>query len=393
MAATFKSIYRRFNGTDWDTHYFKTSADVIVETASYKILTAAERTQISDYLTTFNGINNLLQLDASGLIPSALIPSGLDYLPLAGGTLSGSLNMGSQDITNINEINVGTVQSLPATDLNINSVVGQKILFSAGNNIIDAGGGKIINMSPPTTTDGAATKSYVDNLVATSTHPASAPVQVASTVNLTLSGEQVVDGVSLVSGVRVLVKDQTTASENGVYTVLGTAWTKVTEDSTEGTLVFIEQGTTHNDWLFYNSTGTAWVEFSKVDTITAGLGLTKSGTDLSISTLGVTNGMLNGSIEWTKLVSETIDSRDSYTAAHTWAGLEDDATDAPLLKHIIDAKQAIRLLRGTASYNTDNSRTIEGVYDIANVKIQSYIGTDPSTIPTPTSGDLFFETI
>ena len=59
---------------------------------------------------------------------------------------------------------------------------------------------------------------------------AHAAVNVATTANITLSGLQTIDGVTLVSGNRVLVKDQTTSSQNGIYVVPASgAWTRATD--------------------------------------------------------------------------------------------------------------------------------------------------------------------
>lgn len=74
------------------------------------------------------------------------------------------------------------------------------------------------------------------------------PVKAATTANITLSGAQTIDGVSVVAGDRVLVKNQTTASQNGIYVAAVGAWTRATDtDSTgdfvQGTQVFVNLGT------------------------------------------------------------------------------------------------------------------------------------------------------
>lgn len=86
-----------------------------------------------------------------------------------------------------------------------------------------------------------------------------APVRVATTANITLSGEQTIDGVSVVSGDRVLVKDQTTGSENGIYNASTGAWTRAkdfngTRDISLGTQVFVSSGSTYGGIPFYVST-------------------------------------------------------------------------------------------------------------------------------------------
>jgi phage-related tail fiber protein len=76
-----------------------------------------------------------------------------------------------------------------------------------------------------------------------------APVRVATTANVTLSGLQTIDGVLLVDGERVLVRSQSTASENGIWVAHSTAWTRApdwdgTGDVTTGSLVFVTAGST-----------------------------------------------------------------------------------------------------------------------------------------------------
>ena len=82
---------------------------------------------------------------------------------------------------------------------------------------LSAGGFKITSLAAPTSDNDAARKSYVDGVAQGLDIKASA--RLATTVNITLSGEQTIDGVSAVTGNRVLVKNQTTAADNGVYVV------------------------------------------------------------------------------------------------------------------------------------------------------------------------------
>jgi len=79
----------------------------------------------------------------------------------------------------------------------------------------------ITNLANPTNPQDAATKNYVDSAVQGLDTKAS--VRVATTGAITLTNTQTVDGVSLIVGDRVLVKDQGTASANGIYIVSATA--------------------------------------------------------------------------------------------------------------------------------------------------------------------------
>jgi phage-related tail fiber protein len=85
---------------------------------------------------------------------------------------------------------------------------------------------------------------------------AKASCRVATTANLAaLSGLLTIDGVVLVAGDRVLVKDQTTSSQNGIYVVAAGAWTRATDADdgaklTSGATVPVEAGTAQADTLW-----------------------------------------------------------------------------------------------------------------------------------------------
>lgn len=86
-----------------------------------------------------------------------------------------------------------------------------------------------------------------------------APCRVATTANITLSGLQTVDAVALADGDRVLVKNQTTTSENGIYVARESAWERAadcdaTGDLVTGTLVLVTAGTASALKLFRCST-------------------------------------------------------------------------------------------------------------------------------------------
>lgn len=89
-------------------------------------------------------------------------------------------------------------------------------------------------------------------------------VKVATTANITLSGTQTIDGVALVAGDRVLVKDQTTASQNGIYVVAAGAWARAAGADTAlemaSAVVAVEQGTTNGGYHFDT-------DFKSIDTL------------------------------------------------------------------------------------------------------------------------------
>ena len=130
-------------------------------------------------------------------------------------------------------------------------------------------------------------------------------VRVASTANVTISGPgAAIDGVTLSSGDRVLLKDQSTASQNGIYVFNGaaSAMTRATDadadaEVTSGLFVFVEAGTVNADNGFVlttdgsitvGSTSLSFVQFSGAGQITAGDALTKTGNQLDVNDDNVT---------------------------------------------------------------------------------------------------------
>lgn len=85
------------------------------------------------------------------------------------------------------------------------------------------------------------------------------PCRVATTANITLSGTQTIDGVAVVAGNRVLVKNQTLGATNGVYTVAAGAWSRSTDFDTSakiksGCMVAVSEGTLNSDIVFMLTT-------------------------------------------------------------------------------------------------------------------------------------------
>ena len=153
---------------------------------------------------------------------------------------------------------------------------------------------KITGLASPTVDTDAANKGYVDSVVQ-GLHPKQA-TKAATTTNIaTLSGTLTVDGVSLIVGDRVLVKDQTTASQNGIYVVASGSWTRATDadiwDELISAYVFVQQGATNADIGFIctvdaggtlGTTAVTWAQFTGAGQVEAGAGLTKTGSTLDV---------------------------------------------------------------------------------------------------------------
>ena len=104
------------------------------------------------------------------------------------------------------------------------------------------------------------TSTTTDRLAgATTSLAVKAPVRAATTANITLSGEQTIDGVSVVADDRVLVKDQTDGIENGIYYAASGAWVRAidfdgTRDVKSGTVIVVAGGTVATGLLYRIST-------------------------------------------------------------------------------------------------------------------------------------------
>ena len=118
---------------------------------------------------------------------------------------------------------------------------------------------------------------------------------------------QTIDGYTTVAGDRILVENQTTTSQNGIYLAASGAWGRSLDANTgallDGAAVFITQGSTQADtaWVQTDATITIgsspvlWAQFAGSSTYTAGTGLTLTGNVFSVTTNGITNSLFRQS--------------------------------------------------------------------------------------------------
>jgi hypothetical protein len=139
--------------------------------------------------------------------------------------------------------------------------LGLGTISTQASNSVAISGGTITGLGSPSASSDAATKNYVDNLV--TGLKTRIITRVATTANINLSNAlengDTLDGITLATGNKVLVKDQTDATENGIYNVVasGTATRDTDYDTVAelaGQLVIVQEGSTNADKIFLCTT-------------------------------------------------------------------------------------------------------------------------------------------
>lgn len=219
-----------------------------------------------------------------------------------------TINLGATilSLSGLQQLDVDNVR-IDGNEISTTNVNGDLSIKPNGTGDIDVNNVRIKNLSAPENENDAATKGYVD-AVATGLDVKES-VQAATTENITLTGAKTVDGVALTTGARVLVKDQTDATQNGVYVVSSSgAWARAADFNgiglggavSGGAFTFVEAGTEYSDtgWVLTNDgavtvgvTEISFTQFSGAGSIIPGQALIKSGDTLDV------NVAANGGIE------------------------------------------------------------------------------------------------
>ena len=277
---------------------------------------------------------------ASGSVENSMLAGSIANAKLTNsavtvGSTSISLGASATAIAGVTELTVDNL-NINGNTIATTNTNGNLVLDPNGTGTIDVSSARITSLATPTQTTDAATKAYVDAQLQGLDVKNS--VRVATTANGTLSSafanNSTVDGVTLATGDRILLKDQSTGSQNGIYTVNSSgAPTRATDfdadsEVTGGTFFFVEEGTVNADNGFVmtndgtvtvGSTALVFTQFSGAGQVTAGSALTKSGNTLNVAVddssievssdalrvkaSGITNAMLAGSIDLTAKVT------------------------------------------------------------------------------------------
>lgn len=221
---------------------------------------------------------------------------------------------------------------------------GGRFLWNTDHFESTSNGSTLAQIRVPTTpvnANDAASKAYVDSVA--SGVDAKASVRAATTAAGTLASDfengDTVDGVVLVTGDRILIKNQASAIENGIYVVNATgAPTRATDadDAGElsgGSFVFVEQGTVNGDtgWvvtsngsLIPGTDAIDWAQFSAAGVITAGVGLSQTGSVFNVN-VGATTINVNGGdnliVNSSATVGQVMLSAGTIGTEATWGAL------------------------------------------------------------------------
>jgi hypothetical protein len=197
-------------------------------------------------------INASAAIDATKIHDGTISNTEFGYLNNVSSNIQTQLDAKLVKASNLSDL---TSASTARTNLGLGTIATQNA------NNVSISGGSVTGLGDPAVSSEAATKNYVDQAVAGLRNRIIAEAATTGNINLTtdLENGDTLDGVTLVTGDRVLVKDQTDATENGLYIVVASgAASRDPEHDTiaelSGGMVVVNQGTANDNKIFLCTT-------------------------------------------------------------------------------------------------------------------------------------------
>lgn len=286
---------------------------------------------------TATGNANVLLITDTGIVVSGTGNTIQSGAILANGTVTANGNIDSANANISGQTTTGNLVTdtitAPTGNLTISAAGTNEdiVLTPSGTGNVDVTNHRITSVATPTASTDAATKQYVDD-IAQGLH-VHAPCKAASTdtlatmsggtvaynngtsgvgATLTISGSTItaIDGYTLSTNDRILIKDESNSAHNGIYVYTSsTVLTRADDFDTPtemagGDFTFINNGTLYNDtgWVMTDPVTTVgtdpitFVQFSGAGTFTAGPGLTLTGTEFSVNVDEITTTITGGNV-------------------------------------------------------------------------------------------------
>lgn len=293
---TASNEMRVYNGTIWEAVGLN---GVTADAAELNILDGATLTTTE--LNYVDGVTSGIQGQIDLKSPSAnpTFTGVVDIASTASIRFDGATADANKTTLTVVDPTAGRTISLPNASGTAALVENKLHDFALATSSVDLNNQKVTNLADPTSAQDAANKRYVDAAVVGIDWKASvrAATTAAVTLATALENGDTLDGVTLATGNRVLVKNQADATENGIYVVAASGAPTRSSDAdtaaeiTASFAVFVEEGTVNADsgWTLTNNgsvtvgtTELTFTQFTGLGQITAGAGLTKTANTLDV---------------------------------------------------------------------------------------------------------------
>ena len=248
----------------------------------------------------------------TGGVSSSQVATGIDVTKLGNGDVTNS------ELSYINSVTANVQTALDAKAIKANNLsdlasastartnLGLGTIATQASSSVAITGGTITGLGSPSNGSDASTKTYTDNLIAGMKTRVICRVATTANVDLTadLQNGDTIDGVAISTGNRILVKNQSTASANGIYTAVASGGASRDTDfdtagEMAGQMVIIQEGSANADTIWLNTNdsnlnlGSTSVAFTKVTPSNSGTvtsaGLTQSASEFTISGSPITS--------------------------------------------------------------------------------------------------------